>query len=284
MRTLVFLSILTLNLASAANAGLDSDAAKEVVAIYNFETLNYTTEHNSPYTDDSGYREAKAFLLPDASIVNNGKFEKGLRLQKKGVILGSPTSLPLSAGKEFSIVAWVKLQKQQTASPYLAMRGLDSNLETQALKLRTSITISIAPSGNFGGKHTNFTETGLGLTFGEIGTENSNISNNRWHHIAFTRYANTYTVFLNGEVMASQASKLYGRFMGNMTVLGIGTAAENSLTGSAYFDDVGFFETGFSSYEIKGLYNDGLSEFLATMPVDPQSKITTTWGEIKNRR
>ena len=69
MRTLVFLSILTLSLANTANAGLDSDVAKEIVAIYNFETLNYTIEHNSPYTDDSGYRDAKAFLLPDASIV-----------------------------------------------------------------------------------------------------------------------------------------------------------------------------------------------------------------------
>ena len=284
MRTLVFLTIFTLSFASAANAGLDSDVAKEIVAIYNFETLNFTTEHNSPYTDDSGYRDAKAFLLPDASIVNNGKFEKGLRLEKKGVILGTPASLPLSAGREFSIVAWVKLQKQQTASPYLAMRGLDSNLETQDLKLRSSITMSIAPSGNFGGKHTNFTETGFGFTFGEIGTENSNISNNRWNHIAFTRYANTYTVFLNGEVMASQESKLYGRFMGNMTVLGIGTAEEKSLTGSAYFDDVGFFETGFSIYEIKGLYNDGLTKFLEVMPIDPQDKVTTTWGEIKNRR
>ena len=90
--------------------------------------------------------------------------------------------------------------------------------------------------------------------------------------------------FLNGEVMASQESKLYGRFMGNMTVLGIGTAEEKSLTGSAYFDDVGFFETGFSIYEIKGLYNDGLTKFLEVMPIDPQDKVTTTWGEIKNRR
>ena len=284
MKFLFFLIILTLSLASITNAGLDSDVAKEIVAIYNFETLTFVEKNNSSYTDDSGFRDAKAFLLPDATIVNNGKFKKGLRLQKKGVIFGSPTSLPLSAGKEFSIVAWVKLQKQRVAAPYLAMRGLDSNLDTNDLKLRTSITMSIAPSGNFGGKHSNFTEEGLGFAFGEIGTEGLNVSNNKWNHIAFTRYANTYTVFLNGEAVASQESELYGRFLGNLTVLGIGTSNQQSLTGSAYFDDVGFFETGFSIYEIKGLYNDGLTKFLESMPVSPQGRLTTAWGDIKTRR
>ena len=54
-------------------------------------------------------------------------------------------------------------------------------------------------------------------------------------------------------------------------------------TRKTLIDDVGFFETGFSTYEIKGLYEDGLATFLETMPVSPQGRLTTTWGEIKYR-
>ena len=33
-----------------------------------------------------------------------------------------------------------------------------------------------------------------------------------------------------------------------------------------------------------GLYEDGLEDFLETIPASPQDRLTTTWGEIKNRR
>ena len=37
------------------------------------------------------------------------------------------------------------------------------------------------------------------------------------------------------------------------------------------------------SYEIKGLYKDGLQGFLEAMPVNPEEKVATTWSEIKRR-
>ena len=47
--------------------------------------------------------------------------------------------------------------------------------------------------------------------------------------------------------------------------------------------EVGFFETGFSLYEVSGLYHQGLTTFLNTMPVDPQAKAATTWGALKRQ-
>ena len=32
------------------------------------------------------------------------------------------------------------------------------------------------------------------------------------------------------------------------------------------------------------LFPDGLAKFLEVMPVSPQGRLTTTWGEIKTRR
>ena len=55
-----------------------------------------------------------------------------------------------------------------------------------------------------------------------------------------------------------------------------------SLEDTAYVDEVGFFQDNFSTYEIKGLYKDGFKKFLETMPVSPQGRLTTTWGELKS--
>ena len=56
------------------------------------------------------------------------------------------------------------------------------------------------------------------------------------------------------------------------------------LTGSVLVDEVGFFEIGFSVDEVKGLYDDGLTDFLEAMPVDPREKVATTWGSNQKRQ
>ena len=63
---------------------------------------------------------------------------------------------------------------------------------------------------------------------------------------------------------------------GNLVLLTIVTSAENNQ--NTLVDEVGFFETGFSAYEIKGLYEDGLETFLEVMPVESQGKLATTWA------
>ena len=283
MKILVFLTILTFSLAGVGHAGLDSDGATSTIAVYHFDTLTTDQELNSQYTDDSGPGNVKGFLI-GASITNGGKFDKCLQLQESAKLLGAPMTIPSLLGWEFSIVAWIKLQNQTDASPFIMIRGVNIDFDTNTIEKLTSISMSVAPTGNVGGKHTNFTDDGANV-FGDLGSVNSNTANNKWHHIAFTKYANTYTIFLDGEFIAEQEALGYGQYLvGDMTQLIIGIIDEDNLIGSVYFDDVGFFQTGFSIYEIKGLYNDGLADFLETMPVDPQGKVATTWGEIKFRR
>ena len=60
------------------------------------------------------------------------------------------------------------------------------------------------------------------------------------------------------------------------------TSAENDQ--NTLVDEVGFFETGFSAYEIEGLYKDGLETFLEVMPVESQGKLATTWGGLKSQQ
>ena len=47
---------------------------------------------------------------------------------------------------------------------------------------------------------------------------------------------------------------------------------------------LGFFEIGFSMDEVKGLYDDGLTDFLEAVPVDPREKVARAWGVIKRDR
>ena len=64
-------------------------------------------------------------------------------------------------------------------------------------------------------------------------------------------------------------------FVADGTFIIIAGPSDEDLTGSVLVDEVGFFETGFSVYEVKGLYDDGLTDFLEAMPVDPREKAST---------
>lgn len=82
--------------------------------------------------------------------------------------------------------------------------------------------------------------------------------------------------------MLSQPVVVHPDFLGDIVLLTIVTSAENNQ--NTLVDEVGFFETGFSAYEIEGLYEDGLETFLEVMPVKSQGKLATTRGELKSRQ
>lgn len=132
--------------------------------------------------------------------------------------------------------------------------------------------------GNIKGTHTDHT-TGKSLV---IPTQEQNVSDNQWHHIAYVLFADTYTLFIDGEVVLSQPAVVRPNFVGDLVLLTLVTSAENNQR--TLVDEVGFFETGFSAYEIEGLYEDGLKTFLEVMPVESQGKLATTWSDLKFRQ
>ena len=84
--------------------------------------------------------------------------------------------------------------------------------------------------------------------------------------------------------MKSKARSLHPKavrpnFVGDLVLLTIVTSAENNQ--NTLVDEVGFFETGFSAYEIEGPYEEGLETFLEVMSVESRDKLATTWGELK---
>ena len=281
MKILVSLTVLTISFISVASAGLDTDATyNQVIGIYHFESTKQR-ENGSTYTPDSGIRKINGNLSDDANLTNAGKYGKALLLRSQDNFC-APTFIkrPTFPSDEYSIVAWVKLPKQlNDGYLHLLMKGYiltDDNIIVISI-----IGMSIVPDGNLFASHGNSFVNGEVIT---VLSKSQNVANNRWHHIAFTRYANTISLYIDGRSVASRKTTKSPEFLGNYTCLEISGASGVNFTGDVLVDDAGFFETGFSSYEIKGLYNDGLSDFLEAMPVNPQGRLTTTWGSMKSQR
>lgn len=140
--------------------------------------------------------------------------------------------------------------------------------------------LSVLSDGNIQGYQYNFESEKLV----SIDSADENVANNEWHHLAFTKYSDTLRLFIDGEMVNEKSSSDYLGFVSDNTFINLSTSNDADITGNLFIDELGFFETGFSIYEIEGLYEDGLSDFLEAMPVDPEEKVATTWGEIKTRR
>ena len=250
---------MALSLVSTANTDLENaDTPDPIIAVYHFESVKQN-EHVE-YTEDDGPRNFHGALLDGATLSNNGISGKCLQLENKATLGAATLSSPTLAGSEFTIVAWVKLPPQGDETVVnLTMLG-HNRVDKRLLSM---IALGITPSGNLKAGHENLPK-GISVS---LESENQNVTDSRWHHIAFAKYANTYTLFIDGEVVVKQHSTKHPKFLGELTTILIGVINKPSIIGSVLVDEVGFFETGFSIYEIKGLYDDGLSKFLEEMDV-----------------
>ncbi len=274
MKTLTVLTILlTLSLANILHAGLDTDTLfNHVIAVYHFESTK-NTDGGLLYTEDSGPQDLPGFLFDGASLVGGGKSGKCLSLVGDDAFAAGTRNFPHLASVGFSIVAWIK-RPQQNGGLVFSMIGIYAADRENVV---SEIDLGVTPTGNIKGTHGTYpTDTSAVLT-----TQDENISNNKWHHIAYTLFANTYTLFIDGEAVLKHEATVFPGYFGDEVLFFISSPDSTRKT---LIDEVGFFETGFSTYEIKGLYEDGLAKFLEAMSVSPQGRLATTWGEIKTRR
>ena len=274
MKTLCFLTLLTLSLVSIATAGLDTESLfNRVIAVYDFESTG--KREALVFVEDSGPQQLPATLLNGASVAQGGKSGQCLSLEGLALVGSGTRLVPLFARFGFSIVAWVKRPQQEGG----VVIGMSASAEVEGEEVSTGlIALGVTPSGNIKGTHTDHT-TDKSLV---IPMQEQNVSDNQWHHIAYVLFADTYTLFIDGEAVLSQSAVVRPNFFGDLVLLTIVTSAENNQ--NTLVDEVGFFETGFSAYEIEGLYEDGLETFLEVMPVESQGKLATTWGELKSRQ
>ena len=273
MKLLLAIVITVTIITSTTLAGLDQHGRfDEVIAVYKFEN-----------TRDSGPIGYDGSLRDEASIVDNGKIDKCLKIESGGSFLAIDLDKSLSVvSRAFSVVAWVKTTST-TGTIWIDASGIqegDSNYG--------SISMFIFPGGGDFGNIVGSLSDDEDDDFYSTGDIAASINDGEWHHFAFSLSEDFYRVFIDGNIMFEEREDEYIGFLGfEGSIIGVfaGTGTdERELNKPAFVDEVAFFETGFSPYEVKGLYQDGLTEFLEIMPVNPQGLLTTTWADIKSNK
>lgn len=277
MKNLGFLTILTLSLISIASAGLDTyNCTCTLTTAFRFESTEFDFDNDRTYTTGSGPQEHQGSLFNGATLSDNGKYGKCLHLQGDDVFASATTIVPTLANAEFSIAAWVKLPRQRQGTLFFIMSGYVRESGTTS----NYAVFRIKNDGNLAGMHV------IGETRIITETDDQNVSNNRWHHIVYTKYLDTYYLYVDGEVITEtfeSINPLLRIFTGDYTTISIGSF-EGTLTGNVYIDDFVVLSIGLSPYEAEGLYEEGIATFMEAMPVSPQGRVPTTWGALKASR
>ena len=272
MKIIMFFALL-MSCVTVSFAGLDQhDRWGDVIAVYEFDN-----------TRDSGPIGYDGSLRGETSIFDNGKIGKCLKIESGGSFVSADLDKSLSVvSRSFSVVAWVKTTST-TGAIWIFASGVqkgDSNYG--------SIAMIIFPGGGDFGNIFGYIEDNEDDD--RYSTEDIEVSINdgKWHHFAFSLSEDFYRVFIDGNIMFEKRSDEYIGFLGfEGSIIGVFAVTgtdEREINKPAFVDEVAFFEIGFSSYEVKGLYKDGLSKFMEVMPVNPEGLVTTTWADIKSAR
>ena len=275
--------ILTIVLTHTCFAGISPNIFhNSIIALYQFETFDIDSSY-AEYTENGGSDELHGYYLGLSDfegewLSEDGKFGKCLRLRGNDKITGF-AEIPPQIEVGYSIVAWVKLEKQApNTSLYFSLSGVGFGAGPYS-----RIMLAVVPTGNTRMVFHRIPDVlEFGVVHYTLTSENQNVADNKWHHIALSRYRGTNTLFIDGEPVTTERIPGTSSFEGEFTSINISTTTDTSLTGDVLIDEVGFFRTGFNLYEMQGLYEDGLPKFLEIMPVAPQGRLATTWGKLKS--
>ncbi len=264
MRYSVFAVILITCIAGIATAGLDqSGKYNEVIAIYKFED-----------TLDSGPREIHGGLYGDADIVKTNRGNV-LKLTNDGWFSASK-DLYLAITSDFSMVAWIGVKPQ--SGIFISLDGYDAVGYSE---------IPVGSAGIAAGR--DHLQGHLEAAANEITPANTaylrstdvDVADFKWHHVAFSRFRDTYTLFMDGKIVDRRYVDPIS-FISAKTRITV-SVFDDSSQESVFVDDLMFLEIGLSVYEIRGILSSGLDAFFEAMPVDPADKVATIWGALKSR-
>lgn len=113
-----------------------------------------------------------------------------------------------------------------------------------------------------------------GCAFNMNGT--SKITDNKWHHLAFTFDGDMGRLYVDGQLEAEKANAVTFQSNDPITIGVPNIDNANGLIG--IIEEIRISNVARTQKEIKEAMDVGLAQILS---VDPQSKLTTRWGYIK---
>lgn len=245
-----------------------TEITNTVIAAYDFEIIQQ--DNKGFYVPNIGSKRIHGYLYNNAELSQQWKRSKVLSLTRKDYLYATtqrrfPT--------DFSMVASVKIPPQEHSIFFSLKMGDGKNL-------RSTREIQILPTGNIRFWGVFLPPPGIiGAAMFELQSENENVTDNQWHHIVYTYHSEIHKIFVDGEIVYQE--ELRPTFVAGEFIHIFLKGARIGITGEALFDDIGFFSTHLSIEEVQHLYNHGITRFLEEMPVSPQGKVATTWGDIR---
>lgn len=107
----------------------------------------------------------------------------------------------------------------------------------------------------------------------------TNVTDGTWHHVAATYEQPNFKLYIDGVIDAEVAPD--GVPESNESPLYIGGCDIGNYWMTGAIDEVVLFDRALSEAELAELIEDGMA---SVTPVEPAGKLTTTWGQIKNRK
>ena len=227
--------------------------------------------------DDSSGKKNHGQLKNGAKISGGGKFGNALSLDgKDDYVLVNPSASLESSAKQYTGVAWVKLDKE----------GVQRN----ACCNDDQFVVGWTPGWHnlllvFGaGRNTNQgkVEIGSAELAPQWNSGTKQVNDDKWHHLAFAYSGDKKILYIDGKVDINQDAS--GAFGIKGVTLTIGGTANDQRIALGLIDDVGVFNTALSEADVNTIMNKGLPEIFGVVAVSPKDLLTTTWSKIRTER
>jgi len=198
----------------------------------------------------------------------DGRFGKALEFAGAG---DSYVTIPHHDSMDsdpYTITAWVRLEP--VSWQYIAWKNGLTWPEPHALR---HIDIWVSDGSNIVVVMWAF--EGGGANYGRIDGATA-VADGTWHHVAKSADEGTMRLFIDGK-LDGEAPTGGDLVVNGEDPLWIG-ARPGDVAATGIIDEVGFFTEALSEDDLAEVMNNSL-EILA--PVEPRSKLATTWGEFK---
>ena len=199
-----------------------------------------------------------------------GKFGKALELNGEDEYVEIPHHESLTVTKEVTVMIWINIGRHSGPGGVnwqgITAKGngprsysFYTHLPTQCLHL------SIGPAGGFGGS-----------------TCDTPISLDAWNHVVAQLDNGTHRYYINGEMVKEIGGKVDALGNEDTATVAVGAAGPNNIRYLlGMIDEVRIWNRALSEEEVNDHMEKGHFEIFA---VDPQYKLATTWGYLKDKQ
>lgn len=233
-----------------------SYSAKEPVLLLSFDEISNVIVKDISKFGNNGTMEGNPTVV-------NGKFGKALQFENNRVKVLTSASLSSELFKNgnFTVVLWINPKRTGNAWQQVFRGGPDPN---DTLFLNINGTLSWRGW------------VGAAWAGGMCETAADAVPANSWSHVAILGNTKNFRVYVNGKVAKESA---FQATRGNNKEFMIGGyAGGESYSGAV--DDFAIFAEPLDDATINSIMNQGLKSSLTS--VEPGSKISIKWGEVKN--